>query len=142
MIRDHVIARRRRPSKIYERLFVRPVLKSEHIEIYSSLHNTFLFYRYSLSLSISLYLSFSVSLTLSLSASNSLSLSLTNSVPHQAKEHWLGKNYRDEGVDGNNIRCTNIPDIRVAYRHETLIAELDMLCLASHEDDASDDETA
>ena len=43
---------------------------------------------------------------------------------HQVKQHWLGPNYTQEGVAGNNIKRTNVPDIRVAYRHETLVAEL------------------
>lgn len=40
------------------------------------------------------------------------------------KHHWLGPNYTQEGVAGNDITRTNVPDIRVAYRHETLLDEL------------------
>lgn len=40
------------------------------------------------------------------------------------KQYWLGPNYTREGVAGNDITRTNVPDIRVAYRHETLIDEL------------------
>lgn len=40
------------------------------------------------------------------------------------KVHWLGPNYREEGVLGNDISRTNLPDIRVSYRYETLVDEL------------------
>lgn len=40
------------------------------------------------------------------------------------KHHWLGPNYTQEGVAGNDITRTNVPDIRVSYRYETIIAEL------------------
>lgn len=40
------------------------------------------------------------------------------------KHHWLGPNYTREGVAGNDITRTNVPDIRVAYRYETLMDEL------------------
>lgn len=42
----------------------------------------------------------------------------------QMKHHWLGPNYTREGVAGNDITRTNVPDIRVAYRYETLLDEL------------------
>ncbi|XP_055389490.1 AMP deaminase 2 isoform X2 [Condylostylus longicornis] len=44
--------------------------------------------------------------------------------PHKMKQHWLGPNYTKEGVAGNDITRTNVPDIRVAYRYETLLDEL------------------
>ncbi|XP_065211003.1 AMP deaminase 2 isoform X2 [Planococcus citri] len=44
--------------------------------------------------------------------------------PHESKQHWLGPNYTKEGVAGNDITRTNVPDIRVAFRYETLIEEL------------------
>jgi AMP deaminase len=40
------------------------------------------------------------------------------------KQYWLGPNYTKEGVAGNDITRTNVPDIRVAYRYETLVDEL------------------
>jgi AMP deaminase len=40
------------------------------------------------------------------------------------KQYWLGPNYTKEGVAGNDISRTNVPDIRVAYRYETLLDEL------------------
>ncbi|XP_076800140.1 AMP deaminase 2-like isoform X2 [Clavelina lepadiformis] len=47
--------------------------------------------------------------------------------PHEFKQYWLGPRYLDEGPDGNDIRRTNVPDIRVSYRHETLQAELNLI---------------
>ena len=34
----------------------------------------------------------------------------------QVKQHWLGPNFTREGVAGNDMTRTNVPDIRVAYR--------------------------
>ncbi|XP_063222825.1 AMP deaminase 2 isoform X2 [Bacillus rossius redtenbacheri] len=44
--------------------------------------------------------------------------------PHKAKQYWLGPNYTKEGVAGNDISRTNVPDIRVSFRYETLVDEL------------------
>jgi len=44
--------------------------------------------------------------------------------PPEVKNYWLGPNFRREGVAGNDITRTNVPDIRVSYRYETLIEEL------------------
>lgn len=43
------------------------------------------------------------------------------------KKHWLGKSYMDGGSKGNNIEKTNVPDIRVSYRENTLKSELDLV---------------
>ncbi|KAG5179300.1 hypothetical protein JKP88DRAFT_167802, partial [Tribonema minus] len=40
------------------------------------------------------------------------------------KRHFLGDNYRLPGARGNDIKQTNVPDIRAAYRHETLLSVL------------------
>lgn len=45
----------------------------------------------------------------------------------QIKKHWLGKNFMQEGIDGNEIEKTNVPDIRVNYRSETLKSELELI---------------
>lgn len=42
----------------------------------------------------------------------------------QVKQHWLGDHYLKEGVAGNDIDRTNVPDIRIAFRYETLLEEL------------------
>lgn len=48
--------------------------------------------------------------------------------PHEVKQHWLGLNYTKEGVLGNDVSRTNIPDIRSSYRYETLVDELKCIC--------------
>lgn len=55
-----------------------------------------------------------------------------NSVKHsgfenKVKKHWIGKKWYLPGVQGNDMEKTNVPNIRVAFRHETLREELDML---------------
>ncbi|OQR69064.1 AMP deaminase 2-like [Tropilaelaps mercedesae] len=52
---------------------------------------------------------------------------LMSGFPHSVKRNWLGHDYDCEGVASNDVRKTNVPDIRVAYRFETLVGELDML---------------
>lgn len=42
----------------------------------------------------------------------------------QIKQHWLGLKYSKEGVVGNDITRTNVPNIRVAFRYETFLEEL------------------
>ncbi|CAM9615643.1 unnamed protein product, partial [Chrysoparadoxa australica] len=43
------------------------------------------------------------------------------------KQHYLGENYALGGAAGNDIRQSNVPDIRLSYRHETLTSELDFV---------------
>jgi len=43
------------------------------------------------------------------------------------KKYWLGPSYTKGGVAGNDIRRTNVPDIRIAFREETLIHEFNLL---------------
>lgn len=45
----------------------------------------------------------------------------------QAKSYWLGPTYFKEGPVSNDIRRTNVPDIRVAYRSDTLSEELQLI---------------
>ena len=45
----------------------------------------------------------------------------------QVKKHWLGPTYKSEGVAGNDITRTNVPDIRIAYRYETRTTELSFI---------------
>jgi len=49
---------------------------------------------------------------------------ITSGFSHHVKQHWLGPNYTREGVAGNDMTRTNVPDIRVAYRHESLMGEV------------------
>lgn len=48
----------------------------------------------------------------------------------QVKSYWLGPHYLKEGPEGNDIRRTNVPDIRVGYRFETLCQELTLITQA------------
>ncbi|XP_069360702.1 AMP deaminase 2-like isoform X2 [Maniola hyperantus] len=47
--------------------------------------------------------------------------------PHEMKQRWVGAQYSRAGVAGNDITRTNVPDVRLEYRHETLLDELDYL---------------
>ncbi|XP_030480378.2 AMP deaminase [Cannabis sativa] len=38
---------------------------------------------------------------------------------HAAKVHWHGSKYFLRGPEGNNIHKTNVPGLRIAFRHET-----------------------
>ncbi|XP_041636954.1 AMP deaminase 2 isoform X2 [Cheilinus undulatus] len=52
---------------------------------------------------------------------------LMSGFSHKAKSYWLGPSYSREGPESNDIRRTNVPDIRVAYRSETLSEELQLI---------------
>jgi AMP deaminase len=41
--------------------------------------------------------------------------------------YWLGPDYQEFGVAGNDIRRTNVPAIRIAYRYEALCEELRLI---------------
>jgi AMP deaminase len=43
--------------------------------------------------------------------------------------YWLGSNYQEPGIAGNDIRRTNVPAIRIAYRYEAFREELRLLAL-------------
>ncbi len=36
----------------------------------------------------------------------------------KTKAYWLGENFNSEGINGNDPRKTNVPDIRLQYRYE------------------------
>lgn len=42
------------------------------------------------------------------------------------KERWLGSNCSIPGTAGNNVAKSNVPDIREAFRHDTLLGELSL----------------
>ncbi|TSK38519.1 AMP deaminase 3 [Bagarius yarrelli] len=52
---------------------------------------------------------------------------IQSGLSHQEKKHFLGENYLEDGPAGNDIRRTNVAQIRMAYRHETLCNELSFL---------------
>ncbi|GEQ68032.1 hypothetical protein JCM33374_g1698 [Metschnikowia sp. JCM 33374] len=45
----------------------------------------------------------------------------------EIKKHWLGKKFMLPGVEGNDMEKTNVPDMRVGYRDETLRSELELV---------------
>ncbi|CDO92883.1 unnamed protein product [Kluyveromyces dobzhanskii CBS 2104] len=45
----------------------------------------------------------------------------------QIKRHWIGKNFEKDGIEGNDVEKTNVPDIRINYRHETLVTEHELV---------------
>ncbi|XP_067902821.1 AMP deaminase 3-like isoform X3 [Heterodontus francisci] len=52
---------------------------------------------------------------------------LQSGLSHEEKQHYLGVNYLKEGPEGNDIRKTNVAQIRLAFRYETLCNELSFL---------------
>lgn len=52
---------------------------------------------------------------------------LQSGLSHQEKKHFLGPNYLQDGPEGNDIRRTNVAQIRMSYRFETLCNELSFL---------------
>ncbi|XP_037551577.1 AMP deaminase 3 isoform X2 [Nematolebias whitei] len=52
---------------------------------------------------------------------------LQSGLSHQEKKCFLGANYLKEGYEGNDIRRTNVAQIRMAYRQETLCNELSFI---------------
>ncbi|CAF0820113.1 unnamed protein product [Rotaria sp. Silwood1] len=55
---------------------------------------------------------------------------LMSGFSHEVKEYWLGSSYKEHGVAANDIRRTNVPAIRIAYRYEAFCEELRLLNLA------------
>ncbi|XP_035236584.1 AMP deaminase 2 isoform X2 [Anguilla anguilla] len=55
---------------------------------------------------------------------------LMSGFSHKTKSHWLGPAYLAEGPRSNDIRRTNVPDIRVGYRYETMCEELNLITQA------------
>jgi AMP deaminase len=46
---------------------------------------------------------------------------------HIVKQKWLGRQYHLPGVAGNDMARSNVPSVREAFRHETLMQELAMI---------------
>ncbi|XP_053173169.1 AMP deaminase 2 [Scomber japonicus] len=60
---------------------------------------------------------------------------LMSGFSHKVKSNWLGPHYIKEGQESNDIRRTNVPDIRVAYRYETMCEELNLITQAIRTDE-------
>lgn len=41
--------------------------------------------------------------------------------------HWLGPHYYERGPKGNVVAKSNVPDIRLKFRQDTLQEELDLI---------------
>uniref|UniRef100_A0A914GUA6 AMP deaminase n=1 Tax=Globodera rostochiensis TaxID=31243 RepID=A0A914GUA6_GLORO len=48
---------------------------------------------------------------------------LQSGFDERVKQLWLGPNYKEEGVLGNDMARTNVPNTRVAFRHKMLTGE-------------------
>ncbi|XP_061910152.1 AMP deaminase 2-like isoform X4 [Entelurus aequoreus] len=59
---------------------------------------------------------------------------LMSGFSHKLKGYWLGPDYVKEGQESNDISRTNVPDIRVAYRYETMCEELNLITQAIRTD--------
>ncbi|WWD17887.1 AMP deaminase [Kwoniella shandongensis] len=55
----------------------------------------------------------------------------------QVKKHWLGHKWYLPGAAGNDIHKTNVPTIRLAYRHSTLLEELALIHHGKHSPSAT-----
>lgn len=60
-------------------------------------------------------------------ANHHLGVTPISFIPYQEKTQFLGADYLKEGPAGNDIRKTNVAQIRMAYRHETLCYELNLI---------------
>ncbi|XP_047319879.1 probable AMP deaminase [Impatiens glandulifera] len=47
---------------------------------------------------------------------------------HADKAHWLGNQCHKRGPEGNDIHKTNVPDMRIRFRHETWRDEMQYIC--------------
>ena len=50
----------------------------------------------------------------------------------QYKRHWIGENYTEDRLAGNDICCTNVPNIRSSYHCETHVNELKAIIEFGH----------
>lgn len=62
---------------------------------------------------------------------------LQSGLSDKEKQKFLGVNYCKEGPEGNDIRKTNVAQIRMAFRYETLCNELSFLADAMRTEDIS-----
>ncbi|PVF97684.1 putative AMD1-AMP deaminase [Serendipita vermifera] len=58
----------------------------------------------------------------------------------EIKRHWLGQKWYLPGAAGNDIHKTNVPNIRLTFRHKTLMEELTMITSGRRVKDALVDE--
>ena len=52
---------------------------------------------------------------------------LQSGFSHKSKKEWLGSNYMKNGAKGNDIYRTNVPNVRLEFRNETLKDEIQFI---------------
>ncbi|XP_078500514.1 AMP deaminase 1-like [Lissotriton helveticus] len=52
---------------------------------------------------------------------------LQSALSHEEKAHFLGDNYLEDGPAGNEIKRSNVAQIRMSYRYETWVYELNLI---------------
>lgn len=102
----------------FTRYFTHFIFRSSLIIFFSSLQLV-----HNLS-SISIVLTDSIVIDMCELARNSC---LQSGFEMEVKRHWLGHDWYKPGVEGNQIHKTNVPSLRVEYRHETLKTEIEMV---------------
>ncbi|CAF4058646.1 unnamed protein product, partial [Rotaria sp. Silwood1] len=48
------------------------------------------------------------------------------------KKAWLGVDYKQAGIAGNDMHRSNVPNTRIGYRYDVLCEELHLLKVAYH----------
>ena len=52
---------------------------------------------------------------------------LQSGLEYRFKRHFLGRDFHLSGALGNDIRKTNVPNVRLQYRHEQPIHEMTLI---------------
>ena len=52
---------------------------------------------------------------------------LQSGFENQLKKNWISAKVGVDGPDGNDLEKTNVPDIRLAYRYDTLMNERELI---------------
>ncbi|CAF1690107.1 unnamed protein product [Rotaria sp. Silwood1] len=57
---------------------------------------------------------------------------LMSGYPDEVKKAWLGVDYKQAGIAGNDMHRSNVPNTRIGYRYDVLCEELHLLKVAYH----------
>lgn len=52
---------------------------------------------------------------------------LQSGYPHDSKQHWVSDTYWKLGPEGNDIKKTNVPGVRMQFRKDILNGELKLI---------------
>jgi len=52
---------------------------------------------------------------------------LQSGYPHTAKQHWVSDTYWVRGPEGNDIKKTNVPGVRMQFRKDVLDGEIQIV---------------